>query len=423
MDISLTSNKDSTLLNTLWQSDISNPFKYKILTNFPNGSRTFTRVYPLAGSTQTTPTSSQVEIQYQIPKVMLLQDMVHKITITTSAAGTEGGNVIKDGGEIGMFIFSSQRLTARGKTICQTDPYHTQVRARLANFSESTGISKLTNAVWNSNLSTVTGAPASTPLTFMAPFYNTFSEKTCMFLDTQWLEQLQLNCIVESTTNLNCERTIASATFELYCFFRCLDTETITAVRASNFDPARISSWLFTDSYTEATQAITNGNTSTSITLKNKYVASSTSFFPITTYASSTAGGAFKKALSSGTAGIITSFDFQASGFYIFSGVPVGVLQYDEMRRYGKSNMTCTSSGTLANVGTPFDIKTIYWSELADRSCNSMALAYYSLGQPILTVYHTDPGATTFSLIVTHEVLSFINFDPTNGSIEIMRSS
>lgn len=428
MDAILNSNKDSTLLNTLLQSELSQPYKYKILTNYPNGSRTFTRVYPLAGQTATTPTSTQVEIQFVVPKVLLIQDMIHRI-VAVVGSGTETGLVCGATGELGLFIFSSQRLTAHGKTICQTDPYYNQVCAKNDNFAASAAVSKLSNGYNPTNLATATLTTGAS-IECLAPFYNTFSTKTCMYLDSQFLEPLQLNCIVESTQNLNLSTSgpaanpFASVNFELWVFYRTLDTETINAVRATNYNPSLLSSWLFSDSYTESLQAVTNGATSTQVTLRNKFVASSTSFMMINQLASATAASyPNKRAISAGTAGIITAFSLTASGITMFQNVPITVLEYDTGRRFGKANILCSNVGAMTCLSPAFGPHTIYWGESSDDSCNTHAFAYYSAGQPILTLTHTDPGATTYSIAVVHRIFGFLNINPENGTIEVVRNS
>lgn len=417
MDPILNANKDSTLLNTLWQSELSQPYKYKILTNYANGSRTILRVYPLAGSTITTPTTSQVEIQFIIPKVMLMQDLIHRVTVTTGAGGAEASAVCGASGELGLYLFQSQRLTAHGKTICQTDPYYNQVCAKNDSFSGSSSVSKLSNT-YNSTTLAAAALTASSTFDTLCPFYNTFSTKTCMYLDTQYLEPLQLNCIVEGTTSLGLSYAFTSAVFELWVFYRTLDTETLNAVRATNYNPSLLSSWLFSDSYTESLQSVTNGTTSTNVTIRNKFVASSTSFFMINSGVSPA-----KKAIPSGTAGIINAFSLTASGITMFQNVPILVLEYDTARRFGKSNILCSNVGAMTCLSPAFGPHTIYWGESADDSCNTHAFAYYSAGQPILTLTHTDPGATTFSVVVVHRIFGFLNINPENGTIEVVRNS
>lgn len=428
MDAILNSNKDSTLLNTLWQSELSQPYKFKILTNFSNGSRTFTRVYPLAGKTASTPTTTQIEIQFIIPKVMLAEDMIHRI-VAKVGAGTETGLVCGATGELGLFIFSSQRLTAHGKTICQTDPYYNQVCAKNDSFAGSAVVSKLSNGYNPANLATATLTTGQS-IECLAPFYNTFSTKTCMYLDTQYLEPLQLNCIVESTQNLNLSTSAPAANpfesvdFELWVFFRCLDTETLNAVRATNYAPNLLSSWLFSDSYTESLQAIGNGATTIDVTLRNKFVANATSFMLINQLTTPTAASyPNKRAISATTSGIITSFNFVASGLTIFPNVPITVLEYDTGRRYGKSNIQCSNAGAMTCLSPAYGPHTIYWGESNDESCNTHAFAYYSAGQPLLTLNFSATSAATFWAVVTHRIFGFLNIDPMNGAVEVVRNS
>jgi len=51
MDSILNTNADSNLLQTLWQNELSQPFKYKIVGNFCNTSRTYNKISPTFGPT------------------------------------------------------------------------------------------------------------------------------------------------------------------------------------------------------------------------------------------------------------------------------------------------------------------------------------------------------------------------------------
>jgi hypothetical protein len=413
MDPVLNTNADSNLLVSLWQNELSQPFKYKIIGNFCNTSRTYNRIYPTVGNTITSGIHG-MEVVFPINKFMLLQDLVHHITPTV---GNGVENAMNATSEWGLFFYQRQILRVRGKTICQTDPYHTQVRQKSAKFAESSTISKLAQPYTSGYAAIV---PNNNAFQTFCPFYNTFSEKTCMNLDTKFLEPMELACTIETQANLGLVNALASVSLELWAFYKFLDNESYLALRATNFEPTRAATWLFTDSYLEAISPVSSGMTTATIQLKCKYVVTSTSFF--STFIGFSTAGPLKHTVSSGTAGIITSFDFIVSGQYIMSGIPTGILEYDTGRRFEKSAITCSNAGALTASLPGYGPHTLYFSEIADRSFNSGALAMYNAGQPLINLYFVDPGANS-NLIVTHETLCLMVIDSSNGVIEVQRST
>ena len=406
MNSVLDSNNNSQLLQTLWKREQSTPYEYKIIGNFCNGARTILKVASVTAGAVATP--GGLELVFPIPRSSYYLQYILPIssfTLTQSQA-----TKITSTSNFGNMLFSRVRLSSGTSTLWQSDPYNAQVRQKCEPF-EIGSANSLSSQPFATFQGAATVAGAIGTALVATPLSCPFFDETYMYYDTIFQEPLELGLLVETNTNLSLtDDGITSITTHVYCFYRAVDYQSYILNKSLNFKQGMPTTILLATSLTEAPQAITNGTTSTPFYLKNKWVSLSTSFF-----LTDSANLLGRKAVFGSDTKNIWSFDFSFAGSPIFTGINTYVLANDTGFKYNCAKITTSNAGALS-VNTPLvGPHTIYWSDDPRRTFNSHALAYYNGGQPILTAYHSNPAATTYSLNVNHEVFQFYTVDSSNG--------
>lgn len=401
------SGNNSQTLQTLWQSKKSEPYEYKIIGNFCNGARSISRV--TANQSGAIAAPAGIEVVFPIPKVSYyLQFIVVRSKVITAA---DESAIITSTSEFGLRLFSRKELRTNGKVFWKSDPYNDQVRNDLDPFSKSQAYSCLSEPLFTND----GAAPvfnAGIGFYVSSPIYAPYFDKTYMYLDSVYLAPMELGCIVETTLSLGLNVALASILPEAYMFFRSVDNESYVLTKKLNFKEGEPTTMLGSSTFTEAIKAIADDAVSTTLDIKCKNVAQTTSFFLVNSGAQVPT-----KKMAADATHCIYKFDFLFAGQNVITGMPTDVLALDRAYRYDSANILCSNVGALTGLKPYFGPHTLYWSEMADRTYNSHALAYYNGGQPQLIVYHPDLGAT-YSLICVHDIFGFLTIDSSNGTME-----
>ena len=412
MDVITAANKESALLTSLESNQVSDIYTYRLLANLPNGSRNIWSVSP-----NIPPSGSphSKDVVFKLPRYGLLQRAVIKTDMVTGAAGVTAWAGVDDK-NIGERIFSDISLRAHSKVITSSSPQHIRCRIDNAPTEMSHTYAMLTQQFGATGTRSM-GETASTITTY-TPIILPFFEKTSNYLDLEFVDQLELACVVNTAAGMGLPiagSALSSATFTLYLFFRNLSNEARRAYEAKNFSPERPLNMLIYDEYVEQfTLPISATTQNLTMTLNVPHCVFATHFYVAQGVTGTTAAGA-----DWGPAIQINNYSVSFTGRTILNSIPYEVQQYDGAS-YGVCGDKVTVGGTITKrnrFSQPSPVS-IYWAESNDRTYNSHAVAMSNINNPQLTINcaaNDYPGV----VYVVHEFWKLMTISPDDGRIDV----
>ena len=399
MDIITAANKESALLSSLESNQVSDVYTYRLLANLPNASRSIWTVSPNIAPSGT---SHGKDCVFKLPRYGLLQRAVIQSTLVVA-----GDSTFANATNIGERIFSNIDLRSNSKVITSNSPAYLRVRCDNASSEVAHTMSLITQE--SATMSTAT-------VTTYTPVHLPFFEKSSNYLDLEFVDQLELACVVNSSAEMGLTQDLTSATFVLYLFFRNLSNEARRAYEAKNFSPDRPLNMLIYDQYVE-TFPITAAASSVVANLNVPHAVFATHFFVNKGLTGSTTGQ-----VNTGPSNQITSYSLAFTGRTILNTIPDYVMKYDGAS-YKISGDTCDRSGAItkrnAATGRPSPIS-LYWGESNDRTYNSHAVAMSNINNPQLTVNFTALAAgTPGQLTVVHEYWKLLTISSDDGRLDV----
>lgn len=406
----LDSNNNSQFGQALWQEKISQPYEYKVVSNFCNGAKLMTRMSSNFGGALSTPAGIEIVFEIQRTSYYLENILVRTAVVNTSLTIASS---ITTTSNFGLLLYQRIELRAHGITLWRTDPYNMQVRTGLMNFQKNQIQTLLANPILSND-----GVLWTTSAFYVdTPIQCSLFDETYMYYDSIFQEQLQLVLVTETNTNL--QVTLSSVFPYAYCWFRAVDNESYKITKALNFKQGTPSTILLSTTFTESLLPVTaSPSQPISFFIKCKNVAQTTSFFMV----DSTCTTGLKNFQSPTISAIdcIYKYDFYFAGQPIMSSMYTDLLLHDKAMKYESAGLqNVSNAGAITGTNTEMGPHTIYWSARPDRTYNSHFLAYYNGGQPILYLYTGALSTGNFSIVVVHDVYELMTIDTTNGQATI----
>jgi hypothetical protein len=401
-DYILAANSESALLNSLEKAQLTDAYSYRIDANFPNGSKNIVAVSPNIAPSSTYPGKS---VTFRIPRYGLISRMVVETTLTVVGDCSGANNT-----RLGSRLFSTIDLRTHNNTICTNTPEYIQGRLDALAADQSPVLNMLTNP-------SVSLTSATTPARIYTPFFMPFSEKTSMYLDASFVEQLELNCVINSLTETGL-LDMTAMSFVLYVVYRNLSNEAHRAYQSINFgdmgNPRKLNMLTYNTYAENPISVVTSASTaSQTVDIKCPHPVASTHF------------GFVSTGTNYGFDLAINSFSLTFSGRKIFDTIPMGVLKYDESF-FGKSSLKVTGGTggvpTYETISTAKSCGSIYYGESSDRTFNSHSLSLSNTSAPQLVVNYTAQVSAARQLRVWHEYWQITSIDPADGRIIVGNS-
>jgi len=397
--------RESPLLESLKQNMLTDPYSYRLLSNFGNSSKEFYEIHPESPIVGVPHGRS---LRFKLPKYGLLERAIIQSTLTT--AGTTGAqDANTNDTNIGERIFQNISFNTSSKTICTNYPAYTRARIDGANAEMGHTLSQLTQ---NSGS---LGANSSSPVVY-TPLFFPFFEKTSNYLDLAFVDECTIECRVNEAAEMGLGSNLASIACKLFLVYRVMDNEEHRAYVASNFSKESPLNMLIYDVYQESETAITSGAAQTiTKTLNCPNAIFATHFFVTGGITGATSGGVYR-----GPQVPVEWFSLSLTGKEVIRQLPTPVLRYDGAF-YELNGDSCTFSGAIAKRNdssiTP-SVCSIYWGESKDRTFNSHAIAMSKINNPQLSV--RIPATTANAkLIVVHEYYKLLSVDPSDGRCDV----
>lgn len=389
MDIVTASAKGSSLLNTLSKAAQTDPYSYRLLSNYPSASLTCVAINP-----QTAASASAVsqDLTFRLPQYGLMAGAVLRSTLTTG-----GNNSAIDNTNLGERVFSNISIRSSNKVIVQQTPESCEVRGLAGNFEQNVRHNKLTNSALTWNVATNAAISVNTPV------YSTLFDKSSNYLDLSFIENLELVASINSLAGMGAGQAITANTITLYVWYIALDSDEHKALIAKNYPPSEPLVMLVSDVAVENV-AMANGSTSTSINLRGNHAISS---FHCMAHS----------ATNLGTDLAISDLTLSVSGRNIISALPADIIEYRNTN-FGDANVNLTRSSGAITFNDALKPTSWYFSMVPDRTFNSGSLSLAGVNAPTITVTHADPGANR-TLKVMYEYWKFVTVDPASGRIDI----
>ena len=401
MDVILAANSESALLNSLEKVNVTDFYSYRIDVNAPNGSKNIIEVSPSIALTSTFPGKVAT---FKLPRYGIMERLVLETKVVTSGDASS-----LDEKRIASRIFSDISLRTNNNTICSNSPEYIAARLDCLQADKAPTLNMLSNP--SSTLNSGTAYVYTT-------FFNPFQESQHMFLDLSFVEQLELQCTVNSYAEMGLTGGLTFTEMSTKCFvtYRNLSADVYRAYQAAMWtDPTgapKKVNMLTYNCYNENSKAITDNALSTTVDLKCPHPVYATHFQIVSPTSNSGPDFSF------------SNFSLLFSGRTLYNSVPTGVLAFDEAH-FGKNSMRCTNLGTgtpsYIATGGAGRIGTIFYGEYPDRTFNSHSLSLSNTNAPQLTVTHADAGAIRH-LRVCHEYWQICSIDPADGRITIGNS-
>ncbi len=387
MDIHVSSNKSSPLLQNLEKVAKTDMYAYSLAKNTVNSSLTCVQVSPNVAAAANPVSTS---IAFRIPSYGLVSQMILQTTLTTA-----GDNSAVDNNNLGERVFSLVSLRSHNKEICSQTPQYCHVRGQTAPTTKGLTHGAMVNSATSFN---------ATSVTVQTPLYFPFFEKTNMTLDSNFLETLELSCDINSLAGMGLGQAITASDFKLFVWYRSLENEAYESYLKNQFPENSPLVQLIYDQYTE-TKAITDNDTSNTLDIKHNGCVFASHIF------------VEDSSTTLGSDSAITHVTVSAAGRNLINNIPADILNHRNAA-FADSNLQLTkSSGAVVYKPTVKPLS-IYWGESPDRTYNSGALSLSGLNNPQITVSHADLGATK-RLVVVHEYFKLVTVSPNSGIVDV----
>lgn len=390
-DMIVNSNKESALFQSVAKRLTSDLYSYHLYENAPNSSKSVVTISP-----QTAPsgTIAGATILFRIPKYGLIERMLLESTLTSSGNETTATRFT----DLGYRVFSDVRLQAHGKVICSADEHYITARCMTTHKERAEAFVQVANYVDTAFSSSA--VQVFTPV----PFF--FQNAKHMALDSTFVEDLELQCTVNSLTGMGVS-ALTVGVFKLHIYYRALSNEADAAYKSANFPMSEPLNMLINDSYTER-QTLTNGATSTTITLKCPNLVSALHFFMTDT-----------TNIGLDMTSVVSAITLKASGRDILTSLPAQALWFDGgFHNVGGSGRSAVGVHTVPSGAGK--VLSIYFGEHGDdRTWNSGAAAFSNLNNVQLTLSHVDAANTTTQLVVVSEYWKILSVSPSDGRIDV----
>jgi len=393
MNISLASQVESPLLNSLQSSIVSTPFNYKLSKNYPLLSKSNVTVSPVV-----TPSGSAYskKITWKLPRYGIITGACIKVTTVNSATKTA---TLTRKTRLGSRFFRNISLRSHNRTIQDNDDQYIDNRISNSPSEKQSAYSDMTNPP--EGIDIFGTVPEST---FYAPTFMFFGEQSESALDLAFCEPLEIVADVGTRSSIwgDDEQLFDMdfASVELVLFYVNLENETQAALTASQFPLSQNLTMLMNDSYREVgvEQAYTSDDTATmTVDAKTNHVVTASHF------------------------SVRDKDDNSLLPIISVSMVSSGQTLVDSTRRTNiyENAQFGKFVGTVPSASSG-DVYSIYYGFDNDKTYISGAEAFGSLNQPRFTVVVDTSslgGATTLEMDVQHDYASLITVDSASGSV------
>ena len=213
-------NLESPLIQALASNKATDPFSYRFESHYPNFSRERVSVQPVVAPSGSTHGS---ELIFKLPRYGLVQKACIQCDLTCGATDNTASS---NDSRLGSRVFQSIELRSHNKVLATMPRDYCDSRIQSADAVEALNYSYVTNC--NSfNNETIT---VYTPL-FLPCF-----EKSSLFLDLSFCEQLDLVCTVATQAQMGLAAgALTSATYTLHVWYLSLDNKEYEALVAKQF--------------------------------------------------------------------------------------------------------------------------------------------------------------------------------------------
>jgi len=412
MDIVIEANKESVILTSLNKS-MRTDLSYKITKNYPNVSKQVIEVSASPAGSISTPAGK--EILFTLPRYGLMTGFVFENQLTTAGSNTSlivsgtDGTVCPN---VGLNIFETIELRSHNRVICSNGDAYLRVRSNACKLNEGLNIKHKSKAFSTDGVS-LASAWVDTQIYTYTPFFCSFFEDQRNYLDLNFLEQLQVRCVYNSTARMGLNDALTAATTTLWMSYYNMQSDHLAELRARNFSPEKQLVMLGYDTYVETgTLAAT---TSTTIDLKCNNAVFATHIF----VRNNAAGG---EALPFS----IKDVTVKLGGKTIYDAVPAHVMNWENQMKGGGGLLAL--EGVAASTYDKITIPTqpppisIYWGlDSNERKYNSGAIAFHNVNNPQIILTHAT-ASTAYDYYVVHEFWQLVSINPADGRLDVSAS-
>jgi len=235
MDVQNISNLESPLYNTLVTRSQRDPWTYSLLSNIGSFSKSRVEVPP-----QTDPGSfinGDQEVHWKIPRYGLLAKVcvLNRVEFTDAGYTADGAANYNDA--FGFFLWKELRLETHNKRIQALYPEYQYMRMQSLPYERR---QSMQGAVAQNGDALSTESADKTTQQFYTPCFFSFSERTNNFIDTRFVENLEVVGLARngsqiSTLGSGDEMKFSSGYPKLVCYFYNPTEEIYRAYQHRNF--------------------------------------------------------------------------------------------------------------------------------------------------------------------------------------------
>lgn len=391
MDVSLSAQLESPLLNSLASSLDSKPFNYKLDKNYPMLSKHNVKVQPVVTPTGSVYNSNMV---VKMPRYGLNYGCAVKVTVTGTAAPTA---TLTRTSTIGARFFKSISLRSHNRII--QDSWAEYVESRINNAPSEHN---------NAYIEMTTPSPAlanGTTSVFYVPLFFFFGESLKCSLDSSFVEPLELHLTCNDRTGMwGSSELLFDMSFsrvDVEFWYINLENSVKSALVASQFPLSNNLTMLANDSYRETPvdTAYTSGSTlSVTLEAKSNHVITASHFL-----ARDKASNALLP---------INSVSLVSSGQTLVDSERKTQIYENSKLGSFVHNVAGSSSGS--------NMYSIFYGMDSDKTYISGAESFNGLNAPVFTVVVDTSslgGATTVELVCVHDFATLITINSADGSV------
>lgn len=411
MDIIIEANKESVILTSLAKS-LRTDLSYKITKNYPNVSKQIINIQGNPSGAISTPAGK--EVLFTLPRYGIMTGLLFENHLTTAGSNTMmivSGTAGTQCPDVGMNVFELIELRSHNRVICSNSDAYLRVRSNSAKFNKGLTAKHRAKAFSTDGVTLATAWTAVEIYTY-TPFYCSFFEDQRNYLDLNFIEQLQVRCVYNSTARAGLTDALTSATTTLWMFYYNMQSDHLSELRARNFSPEKPLVMLGYDTYVETgTLAAT---TTTTVDLKCNNAVFATHVY----FRNNTAGG---EALPL----VIKNVSVKLGGKTIYDTVPAHVMNWENDNAGGAGILTLegqTAAYDTVTVPTVPGPISIYWGlEQNERRYNSGAVSLHNINNPQLVLTHPT-ASTSYDYYIVHEYWTLVSCNAADGRLEVSAS-